>query len=105
MKGADLVITGEGAMDSQTFSGKSSYGGCQIGKKTRHSSNNYKWLKNFNISDIDKEKLKLFSGNFSTVNKPMSLEEAVKNGRFLLSEATRELIHFFLATRLKQSRQ
>jgi hypothetical protein len=35
----------------------------------------------------------------------MSLEEAVKNGRFLLGEAIRELIHFFLVTRLKQSRQ
>ena len=57
--------------------------------------------KNFNISDVDKEKLKLFNGNFSTVNRPMSLEEAIKNCRFLLGEATRELILFFLTIWLK----
>ena len=105
MKGADLVITGEGAMDSQTFSGKSSYGVAMLAKKLGIPIITINGSKNFNISDIDKEKLKLFSGNFSTVNKPMSLEEAVKNGRFLLGEVTRELIRFFLATRLKQSRQ
>ena len=105
MKGADLVITGEGAMDSQTFSGKSSYGVAMLAKKLGIPIITINGSKNFNISDIDKEKLKLFSGNFSTVNKPMGLEEAVKKGRFLLSEATRELIRFFLATRLKQSRQ
>ena len=33
IKGADLVITGEGAMDSQTFSGKSSFGVAILAKK------------------------------------------------------------------------
>jgi glycerate 2-kinase len=99
MKGADLVITGEGAMDSQTFSGKSSYGVAMLAKKFGIPVITINGSKNFNINDIDKEKLKLFSGNFSTVNKPMNLEEAIKNGGFLLGEVTRELIHFFLATR------
>jgi glycerate 2-kinase len=103
MKGADLVITGEGAMDSQTFSGKSSYGVAILAKNLGIPIITINGSKNFNISDIDKGKLKLFSGNFSTVNKPMGLEEAVKNGRFLLGEATKELIGFFLVTRLKKS--
>ncbi len=99
MKKADLVITGEGAMDSQTFSGKSSYGVAMLAKKLGIPVITINGSKNFNIDDIDKEKLKLFSGNFSTVNKPMSLESAIKNGEFLLGEITRELIHFFLATK------
>lgn len=99
MKEANLVITGEGAMDSQTFSGKSSYGVAMLAKKFGIPVITINGSKNFNVSDIDKEKLKLFSGNFSTVNKPMNLEDAIKNGGFLLGEATRELIHFFLATR------
>jgi glycerate 2-kinase len=99
MKKADLVITGEGAMDSQTFSGKSSYGVAMLAKKIGVPVITVNGSKNFNISDIDKEKIKLFSGNFSIVNKPMNLEEAIKNSKFLLGEATRELIHFYLATR------
>lgn len=101
MKGSDLVITGEGAIDSQTFSGKSSYGVATLAKKLGIPIITINGSKNFNISDVDKKKLKLFNGNFSTVNRPMSLEEAIKNCRFLLGEATRELILFFLTIRLK----
>ncbi|MCL4417891.1 MAG: glycerate kinase [Actinobacteria bacterium] len=103
MDGADLVITGEGAMDSQTFSGKSSYGIAMLAKKLSIPVITINGSKNFNTSDINKKKLRLFSGNFAAVNKPMNLEEAIKNGKSLLAEMTRELICFFLATRFKAS--
>jgi len=104
MKGADLVIAGEGSMDRQTFYGKSSYGVAMLAKKLDIPIITINGSKNFNISDINKEKLKLFNGNFSTVNRPMNTEEAIKNGKFLLGEAVKELFSFFIAARLKQSK-
>ncbi|MCL5073119.1 MAG: glycerate kinase [Actinobacteria bacterium] len=103
MNGADLVITGEGEMDSQTFSGKSSYGVAMLAKKLNIPIITINGSKDFNLNEIGKEKLRLFSGNFAIVNKPMNLEEAIKNGKFLLGEMTKELIRFFLITRLKTS--
>src|SRR3989304_6683416 len=48
MKGADLVITGEGAMDSQTFSGKSSFGVAILAKKLGITIITINGSKNFN---------------------------------------------------------
>ena len=43
-----------------------------------------------------KKNSSLFSGNFSIMNKPMSLEEAIMGAEGLLSGATVEIISFYL---------
>ena len=41
----------------------------------------------------------LFSGNFSIINRPMTLEKAVGDAEQLLFDAATEIISFFLDVR------
>ena len=99
MKGADLVITGEGAMDKQTFYGKSTYGVAMLAKKNNVPVITINGSVFVSRGDIDRKISNLFSGNFSIINKPMNLREAIKNSRKLLENITRELINFYLNIR------
>jgi hypothetical protein len=38
----------------------------------------------------------LFSGNFSILNKPMELSDAIENSSELLENTTKEIMNFFL---------
>ncbi|NLT95326.1 MAG: glycerate kinase [Clostridia bacterium] len=83
IKGADLVITGEGQMDFQTAHGKTPYGVAQVAKK-------------YNIpvvalvgsigSGVDILYEKGIDAVFSITQGPMSLEECMKNGNLLLEK-------------------
>lgn len=97
IKDCDLAITGEGAMDNQTFYGKSSYGVAKLAKKYSVPviTVNGSVLLDYNL--IEKEKQALFDGNFSTVNRDMPLEDAIKNGRQLLYKTSGELFRFYRA--------
>lgn len=101
IKNADLIISGEGAFDKQTFFGKSAFGVANLAKK-------------YNIPVItingsvlvDRKKIKrndssLFCGNFSILNKPMELSDAIENSAELLEGATKELINFYLKIKRK----
>ena len=92
-----LVITGEGAMDNQTFYGKSSYGVAKLAKKYGIPVITLNGSVCIDYNDIPKEKHSLFNGNFSTVNKDMTLEEAIKNGKKLLYDTTAEIFRFYKA--------
>lgn len=99
MEGVDLVITGEGAMDEQTFYGKSAFGVAVLARKFNIpviSINGSVFIERDGLNSKFSE---LFKGNFSIINRPMNLEYAVKNSKELLSHITRELITFYLAIR------
>lgn len=98
IKDADLVITGEGAMDNQTFYGKSAYGVAIAAAKYNVSTITIDGSVNINYEMIEKEKHNLFSGNFDTVSRIMTIDEAIKNGKELLYSAAREIIKFYLST-------
>lgn len=94
MRGADLVITGEGKMDSQTAYGKTPMGVCQVAKKMNipvialagSLGGNYKTLYS-----------KGFDGIFSIIDKPMFLEDAMENSNELLENATEAIVRFWIS--------
>ncbi len=89
VKDADLVITGEGVMDFQTAFGKTPFGVAQVAKKYGKPvigiagglGKNYESLYS-----------KGFDSIFSTVDKPMNLEEAMANGKLLLGQAAERVM-------------
>jgi glycerate 2-kinase len=97
IKGADLVITGEGIMDNQTFYGKSAYGVAVLAKKYNIPVITINGSVSIDYTLVDESKKNLFAGNFSTINNPMQLDEAIKNGGALLKAQAGELVRFFLS--------
>jgi glycerate 2-kinase len=97
IKGADLVITGEGSMDGQTFYGKSPCGVAKIAFKHGVPAISINGSILTGRKDIKKEQSLLFCGNFSIVKKPMQLEEAIRNAPGLLEDVTAEIISFYLS--------
>ena len=95
IKEVDLVITGEGAMDKQTFFGKSSYGVAMLARKYNIPVITINGSVFMRRDDIDRKNTSLFCGNFSIIKKPMKLEDAVKNSRILLESAAQEIITFY----------
>lgn len=89
IKGADLVITGEGMIDYQTQYGKTPYGVAKLAKK-------------YNIPVIaiaggigkGAEELysKAFDSIFSIVDKPMQLEESIENSKLLLQKTAERIM-------------
>lgn len=89
VKDADLVITGEGMIDFQTAFGKTPYGVAQVALK-------------YNIPVIaisggigegaDTLYGKGFSSIFSIVDKPMSLEESIRNSDILIERAAERIM-------------
>ncbi len=98
IKNADLVITGEGAMDEQTYSGKSGYGVAKTAKKYGVPVITINGSVDVDYNKLPKNKLGLFSGNFDTINKIMTLDEAISHGGECLFTTAREIIKFYLAT-------
>ncbi len=96
IKDADLVITGEGAMDMQTFFGKGAYGVAKLAKKYNKTVITINGSLLVERNEIDKELSDLTDGNFSIINRPLSLEQAIKQAGELLKNQTRELITFYL---------
>lgn len=98
IKSADLVITGEGAMDNQTYSGKSGYGVAKTAKKYGVPVIAINGSVDVDYSKLQKNKLGLFSGNFDTINKIMTLDEAISHGEECLFTTAREIMKFYIAT-------
>lgn len=96
IKDVDLVITGEGAMDRQTFFGKSSYGVARLAKKYKKTVITINGSVFAFRDDIKNSHSSLFDGNFSIINKPMILKEAMSSAGELLKEASTEIINFYL---------
>jgi len=97
IKDADLVITGEGSMDRQTFFGKSAYGIAKLARKYNIPVITINGSVLIGREDIDKNYSGLTDGNFSIINKPMEPGEAIRNGKKLLKNTVKELITFYLS--------
>ena len=97
MRDVDLVITGEGAFDRQTFFGKSPYGVAILAKKYKKPVITINGSVNVSRDEISERDKNLFSGNFSILNAAMNIENAIKNSRVLLKNITKELITFYLS--------
>jgi glycerate kinase len=86
IKGADLVITGEGMMDYQTQYGKTPYGVAQVARK-------YNIPVIAIVGSVGRNAEVLydlgFSGIFSIINRPMTLADAISGCAELL-ESTSE---------------
>jgi len=95
IKDADLIITGEGAMDNQTFYGKSAYGVAVLAKKYNIPVITINGSVNIDYNSIGKDKLSLFDGNFDIIQKDMNIEYAIKNGEKLLFSASSEIARFY----------
>jgi len=96
IKGCSLVITGEGAMDQQTFYGKSAYGVASLAKKYDIPTITINGSVLFDREEAEGSNADLFSGNFSIINRPMGLEEAILKSKSLLRSMAREIIIFYL---------
>lgn len=93
IKGANLIITGEGMTDYQTRFGKTPYGVCKLGNKYD--------IPVIAISGgLGKDYRKLyelgFKSIFSIADKPMKLEESIKNTGKLLQDAAERIIRLIV---------
>jgi len=98
IKGADLVITGEGAFDRQTFFGKSAFGVASLAKKYSIPVITINGSVLSDRKNMSRENSELFAGNFSIINKPMDLDDAIENAGELLYNTTKEIINFYQKT-------
>jgi glycerate 2-kinase len=73
-----LVITGEGAIDIQTFFGKGVYSVAKLAKKYNKQVININSSVLIEWNKTDKELSNLTDGNFSIIHRPMTLNNAVK---------------------------
>lgn len=98
LKDSDLVFTGEGKIDFQTKFGKTPFGVASEAKK-----------RNIPVialaGSIGEETDCLyeagFNGIFSIVDKPMTLDEAMKNSSELLKEAAYRIINLYMVNQSK----
>lgn len=99
LKNTDLVITGEGKIDGQSVLGKVPVGLSRIAKD--------KGIPVVAIAggigeDTDRLKLEGIEAVLSIVDGPMPIEEAMQNGKKLLYEATKRMLHLVeIGTKLK----
>jgi glycerate 2-kinase len=96
IKNADLVITGEGSFDDQTFFGKSPYAVAELAQRYKKPVISLNGSINLSKKKINTINRKLFCGIFSIINKPMELNEIMKNSGKLLENAAFEIISFYL---------
>jgi len=88
LKDSDLVITGEGQMDSQTIAGKGPVGVAQLAWK--HGVPTIALVGGLNIDDSLLHEAGIQAA-FSIVDKPMRLEDALENAEELLRRAALRL--------------
>lgn len=101
IRNADLIISGEGAFDKQTFFGKSAFGVANLAKKYNIPVITINGSVLVSREMVRKTESNLFSGNFSILNKPMELSEAIENASNLLENTSREIINFYLKIKRK----
>ena len=89
LKGADLIITGEGKLDSQTLSGKVIAGVCKLAKKQQIPVIALCGSLHLNASQMNE--LGICSG-FSIIPEPCSLELAMKNSAKWTIERTEQIM-------------
>jgi len=93
IKNADLVITGEGKIDYQTAYGKTPYGVAKLAKK-------YDVPVIAICGSLGEKFETLYEGYFDSIysimDKPMSLEEAMKNSQYLVENTAERIMRTIL---------
>jgi len=90
---ADIVITGEGKMDFQTQFGKTPAGVAAVAKKYGKTIIAVTGTLGTGYSDLYKSG---FSAVFSVIDRPMSLEEAIKDAPSLIERCAANIASFLL---------
>lgn len=90
---ADLVITGEGSLDSQTMYGKVPFGVAQLARK--HNVCVIGLAGKVQSTDVGLDAV------FSIANGAMTIQEAIKNGETLLTQLTTQVFRLYQAARKK----
>lgn len=90
LKHAHFVLTGEGKSDTQTLSGKAPAYVATLAEK----HNVPVILISGSVVDPNSQLLDTFTGCFSIINEPMTLEVSMKRARELLSNKTKQITHF-----------
>ncbi len=90
---ADLIITGEGKIDTQTLSGKVVKGIADLAKK--HNKPAIAFCGTLDLKQSEVQAMGLLAA-FSILNSPMNLEEAQANAAELLTESTIQVLNTFL---------
>ncbi|MGB9679189.1 MAG: glycerate kinase [Thermoanaerobacteraceae bacterium] len=93
IKNSDIIITGEGNTDYQTIFGKAPSGIAKLAQKHNKPviilsgglGKDYKKLYNIGITSL-----------FSIVNRPMELNEAMKNAYNLIADSTEDIIRIIM---------
>src|SRR5450830_674454 len=101
IKNADLIISGEGAFDKQTFFGKSAFGVANLAKKYNIPVITINGSVLIDRKSVNRSESSLFSGNFSILNKPMEISDAIENSSVLLENTIKEIVNFFLKIKRK----
>lgn len=89
---ADLVFTGEGKIDTQTLYGKTISGVAKVAKKHNIPVVVITGKVGDNIQEIYRHGV---SAIFSIVNKPMSVEESIKNANMLIQSCVKNVMRVF----------
>ncbi|WP_035721909.1 glycerate kinase [Gracilibacillus boraciitolerans] len=97
IKSADLVITGEGQSDEQTLYGKAPGYVADVA----HLYNVPTILISGSLGENNQALRDKFAGCFSIVNRPLSLEDCMKNTRTLLAEQTKQIMTLIHKTRAR----
>lgn len=93
---ADLVITGEGQLDYQTAFGKTPMGVAQMANKRNVSTVILAGSVEGNIQSLYQYGV---IGAYSIINKPMNLDEAIKNASVLLEKIAEQVCRTYFSTR------
>ncbi|NOU99802.1 glycerate kinase [Paenibacillus planticolens] len=94
VQGADLVLTGEGKVDSQTAHGKTPSGVAFIAKKHGVPTIIIAGTVGSNIENLYTQGV---CSVLSLLNKPMSLDEALENAAAMLENTTEAAVRLFAA--------
>lgn len=92
IRSSDLVITGEGKIDYQTQFGKAPLGIARMAKKYGVPAIRICGTIGENIEKLYEEG---FTSIFSIINKPMSLENAMKESEILLQNVSERIIRIY----------
>lgn len=94
IKGANLILTGEGALDSQTLNGKTVAGACRKARQAAVPIVAFGGA--VRLSSAQMDELGLLSA-FSLVDGPRNLEFCLQNGRSLLSDSVERVLRCWAA--------
>ncbi len=97
---ADLIVTGEGSVDNQTFYGKSAFGVARTGLKYNIpviTINGCINLDDKNIKIDNKSNTNYFTAHFDIIKKPLTLNEAIENAKDNLYFTATQIFKFYFS--------